>query len=298
MSYYKTLKGTRKFQGGASVLEYGPAPTPGSVIDPAVTEAYMSPQMKNYLRDTGQPMPVKTVPMPSNPTTGIQNPAIKGNVSTSPLTYGPKPVNGPDGETRLEYMHPEKRREELLRIQKNLAAGQTIPQEDKDLLNAAYKKNNPNKGMPQMTDDPELVKKYFPGGNKEEVVPAPIVKTTPETVKNASPEELVDALDRSLNKAKDPEAIKELQRNLGVKDDGFWGPKSQAAFDKQRRGLAATTKKGIEESDKIKYIQRRLGVKADGMWGPITQVAFDKMKSIFLTFVAIIISFKLLYSVY
>lgn len=49
--------------------------------------------------------------------------------------------------------------------------------------------------------------------------------------------------------------IKEIQKIVGVKQDGIMGPKTKAA---------------------IKSYQSQLGVTSDGVWGPKTQAAYDK----------------------
>ena len=103
--------------------------------------------------------------------------------------------------------------------------------------------------------------------------------------------------------------IKRIQRQLGVAEDGIWGPKTQAAFEVHsastssgggRTGDATTssisgragstdTSKSLPSTakrsantdsriDRIKMIQRRLGVKDDGLWGAKTQAAFEAMK--------------------
>lgn len=57
--------------------------------------------------------------------------------------------------------------------------------------------------------------------------------------------------------------IVEIQTILGLKPDGIWGPKSQAAI------IAATPAAR-------KKIQALLGVVADGLWGPRSQEALNR----------------------
>lgn len=57
--------------------------------------------------------------------------------------------------------------------------------------------------------------------------------------------------------------IEQIQKLLGVKVDGIWGPKSQLAL------IRATYKTKTE-------IQGILGVTQDGMWGPVSQAALNE----------------------
>lgn len=65
--------------------------------------------------------------------------------------------------------------------------------------------------------------------------------------------------------------IKEIQRILGVTADGVWGPKSQAALNRE---IGATKK----ASATIKRIQQVLGTEPDGQWGVKSQAALDKAR--------------------
>lgn len=93
-------------------------------------------------------------------------------------------------------------------------------------------------------------------------------------------EQLLKALDGKLEGAKTPEAIEALQAQLKVPVDGKWGPISQEAFNRARRGIYLQTTEGKEADGKIKRIQRRLGVKVDGIWGVNTSKAFEKLKAL------------------
>jgi len=64
--------------------------------------------------------------------------------------------------------------------------------------------------------------------------------------------------------------IKKIQRILDLKEDGIWGPKSQAALNKE---IGKTPGDG---NPTLVKIQKLLGVKNDGFWGPISQSAFNK----------------------
>lgn len=66
--------------------------------------------------------------------------------------------------------------------------------------------------------------------------------------------------------------IEEIQRILGVAADGTWGPKSQAALNRE---INATKK----SSTTIKRIQQELSVAPDGQWGPKSQTALDAAKA-------------------
>lgn len=58
--------------------------------------------------------------------------------------------------------------------------------------------------------------------------------------------------------------ISDIQTILGVKPDGVWGPKSQAAI------IAA-------DDATRKQVQKLLGVRPDGKWGPAVQAALNAM---------------------
>jgi hypothetical protein len=65
------------------------------------------------------------------------------------------------------------------------------------------------------------IKKFAPGGDKLKV------KATPAEI----------------------EAVKKVQRNLGVKDDGFWGPVTQAAWEKKNNITPSKKQTGILNED-------------------------------------------------
>ena len=64
--------------------------------------------------------------------------------------------------------------------------------------------------------------------------------------------------------------IEKIQEILGAKPDGIWGPKSQAALNREIKKTAA------EGNAKLQEIQAILGVEADGFWGPKSQAALNK----------------------
>ena len=64
--------------------------------------------------------------------------------------------------------------------------------------------------------------------------------------------------------------IKKIQGILGTDTDGIWGPKSQAALNKQ---IGITAGKA---NPKLQKIQRILDVDDDGFWGPISQAALNE----------------------
>ena len=64
--------------------------------------------------------------------------------------------------------------------------------------------------------------------------------------------------------------IEKIQEILGAKPDGIWGPKSQAALNRESKKTAA------EGNAKLQEIQAILGVEADGFWGPKSQAALNK----------------------
>ena len=90
----------------------------------------------------------------------------------------------------------------------------------------------------------------------------------------------------------DRQMVRSIQANLGVARDGIWGPKTQAAWEKQYGGLwqeradavqttskAYAPPKGIDSAKEIRQVQQRLRVKADGIWGKATQEAWNKMRT-------------------
>jgi hypothetical protein len=56
--------------------------------------------------------------------------------------------------------------------------------------------------------------------------------------------------------------IRALQGYVGTKEDGIWGPNSDAAW-----------------LETIKRLQTLVGTKPDGVWGPISQAAWDKVRA-------------------
>jgi hypothetical protein len=65
--------------------------------------------------------------------------------------------------------------------------------------------------------------------------------------------------------------IEKIQTILGFTDtdvDGIWGPKSQAALNKQIGSTQAS-------NPTLAKIQKVLGVDADGVWGPVSQEALN-----------------------
>ncbi|MEA4970133.1 MAG: hypothetical protein VB051_06300 [Candidatus Pelethousia sp.] len=90
----------------------------------------------------------------------------------------------------------------------------------------------------------------------------------------------------------DRQMVRSIQANLGVPRDGIWGPKTQAAWEKQYGNLwqepasvvqttskAYAPPKGIDSAEEIRQVQQRLRVKADGIWGRETQEAWTKMRT-------------------
>jgi hypothetical protein len=63
--------------------------------------------------------------------------------------------------------------------------------------------------------------------------------------------------------------IEQIQTLLNVPADGVWGPKSQAALNREI-GLTVNANRTIED------IQLLLGVAADGRWGTKSQAALNK----------------------
>lgn len=63
--------------------------------------------------------------------------------------------------------------------------------------------------------------------------------------------------------------IEKIQKILGTDQDGIWGPKSQAALNRE------INKTGGAGNSTLKKIQTVLGVTADGYWGPKSQTALN-----------------------
>jgi peptidoglycan hydrolase-like protein with peptidoglycan-binding domain len=64
--------------------------------------------------------------------------------------------------------------------------------------------------------------------------------------------------------------IEKIQKLLRVEPDGIWGPRTQAALNKQ---IGRTT--GINRT--LANIQKILGVEDDGRWGKISQAALNNL---------------------
>jgi hypothetical protein len=67
--------------------------------------------------------------------------------------------------------------------------------------------------------------------------------------------------------------VQKIQTILGLESDGIWGPKSQAALNKEIGKTAG------EGNPTLVKIQKLLGVDADGFWGPVSQEALNKERS-------------------
>jgi len=63
--------------------------------------------------------------------------------------------------------------------------------------------------------------------------------------------------------------VEKIQKIIGTVVDGIWGPKSQAALNKQ---IGSTADKG---NPVLRKIQRVLGTNPDGFWGPKSQAALN-----------------------
>ncbi|MEA4970635.1 MAG: hypothetical protein VB051_08925 [Candidatus Pelethousia sp.] len=94
------------------------------------------------------------------------------------------------------------------------------------------------------------------------------------------------------------EEVKRVQASLGVKQDGIWGPQTQAAWNAQSQGGISVPKpapavepaiprpdyavsgfappEGVTGRQKVRTIHANLGVKQDGVWGAQTQAAWEK----------------------
>lgn len=94
------------------------------------------------------------------------------------------------------------------------------------------------------------------------------------------------------------EKVKKIQSVLGVRQDGIWGPKTQAAWDSQGHESSTTPQNsatnqpaqlrsdyfvegytppsGVIDRHMVRSIQSNLGVKQDGVWGSQTQAAWEK----------------------
>ncbi|NCB31704.1 MAG: hypothetical protein EOM66_09900 [Clostridia bacterium] len=92
--------------------------------------------------------------------------------------------------------------------------------------------------------------------------------------------------------------VKRMQAALGVKQDGIWGPQTQAAWNAQSQGGSSMPKSasaaepaiprpdyavsgftppaGVTDRQKVSAIQANLGVRQDGVWGAQTQAAWEK----------------------
>jgi hypothetical protein len=63
--------------------------------------------------------------------------------------------------------------------------------------------------------------------------------------------------------------VQKIQTILGLESDGIWGPKSQAALNKE------IGKTGGEGNPTLVRIQKLLGIDADGFWGRVSQEALN-----------------------
>lgn len=94
------------------------------------------------------------------------------------------------------------------------------------------------------------------------------------------------------------EKVKQIQATLGVKQDGIWGAKTQAAWNGQGYGQlwkpeggssqapeqsrmkhvveGFVPPAGITDQKSVRSIQATLGVTQDGIWGANTQAAWEK----------------------
>lgn len=76
-------------------------------------------------------------------------------------------------------------------------------------------------------------------------------------------------------------AVRNIQKDLGVAQDGIWGAKTQAAWNAKQEAPSDyvlngySTPKYVNSSEEVKRIQRSLNVEADGIWGPKTQAAWN-----------------------
>lgn len=79
--------------------------------------------------------------------------------------------------------------------------------------------------------------------------------------------------------------VRNIQKDLGVAQDGIWGAKTQAAWNAKQEAQSDyvlngySTPKYVNSSEEVKRIQRSLNVEADGIWGPKTQAAWEAMRS-------------------
>lgn len=92
--------------------------------------------------------------------------------------------------------------------------------------------------------------------------------------------------------------VKQIQATLGVKQDGIWGAKTQAAWNGQGYGQlwkpeggssqapeqsrmkhvveGFVPPAGVTDQKSVRNIQATLGVTQDGIWGANTQAAWEK----------------------
>jgi hypothetical protein len=66
--------------------------------------------------------------------------------------------------------------------------------------------------------------------------------------------------------------VQKIQTILGLESDGIWGPKSQAALNKE------IGKTGGEGNPTLVRIQKLLGIDADGFWGRVSQEALNDQR--------------------
>ena len=67
--------------------------------------------------------------------------------------------------------------------------------------------------------------------------------------------------------------VEKIQTILGVESDGIWGPKSQAALNREIGRTGGTG------NPTLATIQKVLGVSSDGFWGPVSQEALNKERA-------------------
>jgi hypothetical protein len=79
--------------------------------------------------------------------------------------------------------------------------------------------------------------------------------------------------------------LEKIQKSLGSKVDGIWGPKSQLALNGQIRKTSGAGNRTLRK------IQALLGVEASGFWGPGSQLALNEESACSEGFSAIASSF-------
>ena len=85
--------------------------------------------------------------------------------------------------------------------------------------------------------------------------------------------------------------VKVFQKANGLVEDGYWGEKTQAVYEQNKRIQKALKKMGIYSGRKdgnngrmqkasVKKFQKAHGLVEDGDWGPKTQAVFDQVKAV------------------